>query len=252
MPKFCKNCGQMLNAKSRFCPSCGTKVEADNVPVQNADSVPVQNAEPLESFGYEGPRVRLCDDGKYRWKYEMNMLTNPAIFLTVLKVFEGIIVGIFLFFGFFFYVIHGDWTGLWGWLKTLGMMMALFFGLTLLGVLIAAAIFKGKYIVQFEMDEKEVAHIVTPEQMKKAQKLAKITAVAGAARGSFTTAGAGMTMASRNSSTSLFKNVRRVKPRRWLHVIKVNQLLNRNQIYVPYEDFDFVYNYIKSRCPKAK
>jgi hypothetical protein len=37
-----------------------------------------------------------------------------------------------------------------------------------------------------------------------------------------------------------------------LHVIKVNQLFEHNQVYVRKEDFDFVYNYIKSRCPKAK
>ena len=208
--------------------------------------------EPLESIDYQGPRVRLCKDGKYRWKYEMNMLTNPTIFLTVLKVFEGIIVGIFLFFGLILYVFHGDWAGLWGWLKTMGLMMAIVFGLTVLGVLLAAAFFKGKYIVLFQMDEKGIAHVVTPEQMKRAQKLAKITAVAGAARGSLTTAGAGVLAASKQASTSVFHYVRKVKPRRWLHVIKVNELLERNQVYVPDEDFDFVYDYIKSRCVNAK
>ena len=180
------------------------------------------------------------------------MLTNPAIFLTVLKVFEGIIVGIFLFFGLILYVFHGDWAGLLGWLKTMGLMMAIVFGLTVLGMLLTAAFFKGKYVVLFEMDEKGMAHIVTPEQMKKAQKLGKITTVAGAARGSFTTAGAGMLAASKQASISEFSNVRKVKPHRRLHVIKVNEFIEKNQIYVPDEDFDFVYDFIKSRCPKAK
>lgn len=202
--------------------------------------------ETLEGNDYQGERVRLCKDGKYRWKYEMNMLTNPTIFLTVLKVFGGVVVGMFVVFGFFLYVIHGDWAGLWGMAKAMLITMAIFFGLTVLGVLLVAAVFKGKYVVLFEMDEKGVAHIVTPEQMKKAQKLAKITSVAGAARGSFTTAGAGMLAASKNASVSEFAKVRRVKPRRWLHVIKVNQLLEHNQIYVPKEDFDFVYDFIIS------
>ena len=69
---------------------------------------------PVEDIRYEGTEVRLCKDGKYRWKYEMNMLTNPMIFLTVLKVFGGVVIGLFLVFGFFLYVIHGDWEGLWG------------------------------------------------------------------------------------------------------------------------------------------
>lgn len=212
----------------------------------------ITQQETVESTTYQGREVRLCSDGKYRWKYEMNMLTNPAIFLTVLKVFEGIIVGIFLFFGFILYVIHGDWAGLLGWLKTMGLMMAIVFGLTVLGMLLTAAFFKGKYVVLFEMDEKGVAHIVTPEQMKKAQKLGKITSVAGAARGSFTTAGAGMLAASKQASISEFSNVRKVKPSRWLHVIKVKELIESNQVYVPTEDFDFVYSFIKSHCPKVK
>lgn len=206
----------------------------------------------LEPKTYRGQRVRLCQDGKYRWVYEMSMLKNPTVFLTVFKVFAGIVIGMFLVFGFFLYVIHGDWEGLWEMTKTCGLVLAIFFGLTILGVLLVAAVFRGKYIVLFEMDEKEIAHIQVPEQFKKAQKLGAITAMAGAGRGSLTTAGAGMLAATKNASISVYDRVRKVKPRRRLHVIKVNYLLNRNQIYVPDEDFDFVYKYIKSRCPNAK
>lgn len=117
---------------------------------------------------------------------------------------------------------------------------------------VMAAIYKGKYIVLFEMGEKEISHIQVPEQFKKAQKLGKITAMAGAARGSFATAGAGTLATTKQASISEYSKVRKVKPSRWLHVIKVNELIERNQIYVPDEDFDFVYDYIKSRCPKAK
>ena len=33
---------------------------------------------------------------------------------------------------------------------------------------------------------------------------------------------------------------------------KVNQLLNKNRIYVPEEDFDFVYDFLCQHCPRAK
>ena len=207
---------------------------------------------PVEDIRYEGTEVRLCKDGKYRWKYEMNMLTNPMIFLTVLKVFGGVVIGLFLVFGFFLYMIHGDWEGLWGMAKAMLIVLAIFFGLTILGVLLVAAKYGGKYIVLFEMDEKGIVHMQEPKQFKKAQRLGAVTAMAGAAGGSLSTAGTGMLAASRNSSTSEFSKVRKVKPRRWLHVIKVNQLLNHNQIYVSKEDFDFVYDFIKSHCPKVK
>ena len=55
----------------------------------------------VESNTYRGKEVRLCQDGKYRWVYEMSMLKNPTIFLTVFKVFGGIVIGMFLVFGFF-------------------------------------------------------------------------------------------------------------------------------------------------------
>lgn len=244
MGELCVNSGQELQDGARFCPSDGTKVVADNAPLSES--------EPLENIDYRGERVRLCKDGKYRWVYEMNMLTNPTIFLTVFKVFAGIVIGMFLVFGFFLYVIHGDWNGLLDMAKAMLLVMAIFTGLTILGVLLVAIIYKGKYIVLFEMDDKKVSHIQVPEQFKKAQKLGAITAMAGAARGNLTMAGSGMLAASKNASTSIFYRVRRVKPRRWLHVIKVNQRLNKNQVYVTNEDFDFVYHYIKSHCPNAK
>ena len=56
----------------------------------------------------------------------------------------------------------------------------------------------------------------------------------------------------KTKSTSEFVHVRRVKARRRFNLIKVNQLFDKNQVYVADEDFDFVYNFIKSRCINAK
>ncbi|MBR4698642.1 MAG: hypothetical protein IKP16_01680, partial [Prevotella sp.] len=64
--------------------------------------------------------------------------------------------------------------------------------------------------------------------------------------------GAGVLAASRSTSTSVLANVARLVPRRSLHLIKVNQLLNKNRVFVPDEDFDFVYNFLCQHCPKAK
>lgn len=205
----------------------------------------------LEDKTYQGKEVRLCNDGKYRWVYEMHLIKNPTIFLTVFKIFAYIIIG-FLIFGFFLYVINGDWTGLWDMAKACLVALGGMFVLTLLGVLLLAAIYGGKYVVLFEMDEKEIAHIQMPKQVKKAEVIGLITALVGAAANSPTAVGSGMLAATKNKSTSVFANVRRVKARRWLNLIKVNQLLNKNQVYVPKEDFDFVYDFIKSHCVNAK
>ena len=204
----------------------------------------------FESKTYQGKEVRLCNDGKYRWAYEMNLLKNPTIFFTVLKVMM-ISIGIVWLFGLVIGLGDMKLDYFLFWTKLSGVMLGVFVILTIIGVLITAAIL-GKYVVLFEMDEMGVTHIQMPRQVKKAEVIGLITALVGAMAKSPTTMGAGLLAASKTKSTSVFANVRRVKARRRLNLIKVNQLLDKNQVYVPDEDFDFVYDFIKSRCTKAK
>lgn len=206
----------------------------------------------VESKTYQGKEVRLCADGKYRWAYEMHLLKNPTIFLTTLKVML-ISVGILGLFMLAITAFEGDLTMEWFqfWLKLMGIVLGIFLGLTIISILIMSAIL-GKYVVLFEMDEKEVVHIQMPRQVKKAEVVGLITALVGVMAKNPTTIGAGMLAASKSVSTSEFAKVRHVKARRRLDLIKVTQLLNRNQVYVADEDFDFVYNFIKSHCPNAR
>lgn len=211
----------------------------------------VKDAETVEK-DYQGKEVRLCQDGKYRWVYEMNLLKNPTIFLTTLKVMV-IAVGVVGLFMLAIAAFQGDLDLEWFrfWLKLMGIMLGIFIILTVVSMLITAAIL-GKYVVLFEMDEKEVVHIQMPRQVKKAEVIGLITTLVGLAAKNPTTIGAGMLSASKSKSTSEFANVRRVKAYRRRNLIKVNQLLNKNQIYVSDEDFDFVFEFIRSRCTNAK
>ena len=197
--------------------------------------------------------IVLCEDGKYRWVYEMNLLKNPTVFLMVWKIFFFIILGIFAFVALSDLFRGGDRLGqaLLNDLKMFGYMILGMTVLTVLGVLVYAAIMRGKYIVEFEMDDKGVKHTQIPSQAKKAKKLAAVTAVAGASSGRLTAAGAGM-MATRTSMYTAFSDVRKVKayPRR--NIVKLNERLEHNQVYASLEDFDFVYQYILSHCPAAK
>ena len=204
----------------------------------------------FENKSYQGKEVRLCSDGKYRWVYEMNLLKNPTIFFTVLKVMM-ISVGIVWLFGLVIGIGNMSLDYFLFWTKLTGIMIGMFFVLTIIGVLITAAVL-GKYVVLFEMDENEVTHIQMPRQVKKAEVIGLITALVGAMAKSPTTMGAGVLATAKTKSTSEFVNVRRVKARRRFNLIKVNQLFDKNQVYVADEDFDFVYNFIKSRCINAK
>ncbi len=108
--------------------------------------------EPVDN-NYEGKEVRLCKDGQYRWSYDLDMFKNPTIAWTVYKIFFWIIViggGVF---GFFLYVIHGDWKGLWGWTQGMLIGLAGFAVLTLLGYLVVAIVYHGKYEVMFVMND---------------------------------------------------------------------------------------------------
>ena len=204
----------------------------------------------VESKTYQGKEVRLCSDGKYRWAYEMHLLKNPTIFFTVLKVMM-ISLGIVWLFGLVIGIGNMSLDYFLFWTKLTGIMIGIFFVLTIIGVLITAAVL-GKYVVLFEMDENEVTHIQMPRQVKKAEVIGLITALVGAMAKSPTTIGAGVLATAKTKSTSEFVNVRSVKARRRFNLIKVNQLLDKNQVYVADEDFDFVYNFIKSRCINAK
>ena len=207
----------------------------------------------VENKTYQGKEVRLCNDGKYRWAYEMHLLKNHTIFLTVLKVMM-ISIGIVWLFGLMVALFQGDLDKEYFifWTRTTAIIVGIFVGLAIISMLIMAAILKGKYVVLFEMDEKEVVHIQMPRQVKKAEVIGFITVLVGAMAKNPTTMGTGLLAASKSRSSSEFANVRRVKAYRKRNLIKVNQLFNKNQVYVADEDFDFVYNFIKSRCINAK
>lgn len=197
-------------------------------------------------------RIQLCQDGKYRWIYEMHMMKNPVIFFTVLKIFGWII-----FIGWLIMSIIDlvDGNGVETILNSGKVMLIIFLGfivLTLLGYTLTAAINGWKYIVLFELDDNGLVHRQMKEQIKKAKAIGWLTVLAGAAAGNLTTVGVGINAATKTSSSSNFASVRSVKPLRRWKTIKVNEPLSKNQVYVEKEDFDFVYNYILARCPKVK
>ena len=130
--------------------------------------------------------------------------------------------------------------------------MGVFAVISLLAYAIVAGMYGGKYTILFTMDEHGINHEQIPEQAKKARKLGMLTAGAGAAGGSLSTMGLGISVASRTSMYSNFASVRSVTRGKWGNVIKIREILSNNQVYVRDEDYDFVYNYIREHCPRVK
>ena len=198
----------------------------------------------------QNTRVTLGDDGKYRWTYEMSLFKNPTIFLLVWKIFFFIFLGVFAVVNISDFIKWGPEKALEN-LPVLGYLLLGMTAVVGLGYLIYAAIMGGKYIVEFEMDEKGITHKQTASQAKKAKKIGRVTMMAGAASGRIGNVGAGMN-AQRTEMYTEFTKVRKVKAYPRLDLIKVNERLEHNQVYAAKEDFEFVKNYIASRCVNTK
>ena len=194
--------------------------------------------------------VKKCDDGTYRWVYEFNMLKNPIILLTVLKIFLLVLVGIWVIFGIFRIGNDGFAGAFAAQTKDLLIPAAILFGLSIVGYIILACIYGWKYCVLFEMDEKGIRHIQMEKQYKKAQALGWLTAMAGAAAGKPGVTGTGLLAATKNEQFSEFSKVKRLRVFKAFRTIKLDSLLNHNQIYAEQEDYGFVLDYISSRIPK--
>ena len=195
--------------------------------------------------------VWLCSDGVYRWSYEMDMLRNPVILITVWKVL-GLSFGIVYLFTLFMDLIQGvvrSLEDLWNTSKVFLILIGVFFVIGIVAYLIVAASYGWKYQVLFEMTDEYVKHIQMPKQVKKAEAIGWLTAFAGLLSGKAYMVGLGLSASAKSTSTSEFSKVRKVKSRRIWHTIHVNHLLERNQIYAEKEDFDFVERFIKEHVP---
>lgn len=197
--------------------------------------------------------VRLYPDGKYRWVYEVNMLTNYSILFDVWKVL-GISMGILVLLFVVIAVFDGDWDVdmLIGMASTLGIVALVMLVLGLIGYYVYAAISGWKYAVLFIMDEKEVVHQQMPNTVKKGQLIGALTILAGLASGRPGAVGTGVLAQSRLSMTSTLAHVERLISCRKMNLIKVNERFEKNRVYVNTEDFDFVYDFLLTHCTHLK
>jgi hypothetical protein len=177
----------------------------------------------------------------------------PSILIDVYKVL-GISFGIVWLFNVIIIGCDDGLTLKSLWDSTSGFLalMGAFLIIGYMAYVIVAWCYGWKYVVLFTLDEREVVHQQMPRQVKKAMLLGALTAMVGGAAGKPGVVGTGLLAASRTSTTSVLADVARLVPCRRHHLIKVNQLLNKNRIFVPDEDFDFVYDFLCQHCPKAK
>ena len=200
----------------------------------------------------ERSRVTLCNDGKYRWIYEFEMLKNFSILFQVFKVALLCALAPFLVV-FLTELFSGRFVeGFLASAKVFFLVAGIMLVLSFIAYIILAFIYGFKYIVLFVMDEDEVEHIMQDKQATKAMLLGYIEALVGSLSKDPGMMGGGLLVSSHTSITSLFINVRKVIGIRSRNLIMVNGLFTRNQVYVEDEDYDFVFTYIAEHCMNAK
>ena len=191
--------------------------------------------------------VTRCEDGKYRWVYEMNLFKNPVVFLMILGIFIATVGILWVFLtlinmGDIGFVDAAVEAG-----KICLIVLAILGILTITGYILYSTIMGGKYCVLFTMDENGVNHAQYDSQVKKAQLIGEIAILAGLIAGNPTTVGAGLVSATRSELYTKFSKVTRIKEKRRFNTIQIDN----NMVFVKAEDYDFILSYIVEHCPNA-
>ncbi|MDO4488020.1 MAG: hypothetical protein Q4B67_02865 [Eubacteriales bacterium] len=244
----CNKCQAENLDSALFCCGCGERLTDVTKEVK-----PKAQAE-FDKGNYDniGDRVVLYPDGKYRWVYELNMLKTPILLFTILKVMLICAAAPALVMLFSTIGSEGFFGAILVGLQTFAITYGIMFVLSIVAYLILAAIYGGKYVVVFEMDDRGIEHIQQKKQFKKAEVIGELLLIAGALKNNPGAMGKGLLTASHSSIYSPFEVVKKVILIPDKCTIKLNSLFAKNQIYLPYEDYAFVMEYILLRCHNAK
>lgn len=201
---------------------------------------------------YESKNITMCNDGKYRWVYELDLYSSSAVFHEVWRVIGGLCLVAAVIAFVAGWMDGGFMDGLKSAAATGGGALALMFVLTVIGYFVFALMVNGKYCVLFEMDEAGVNHKQQEKHVKKSQLVGAITAIAGIASGRPGVAGTGILAAARTSLYTSFDDVKELEILPKEHLIRLNETMSRNQVYAEDEDFNFVADFLRAHCRNAK
>ncbi len=189
------------------------------------------------------------EDGTYDWIYSMKMFQNRSILKLILKIIGLMFVLMAVIFAF---LIH-DFSSL---LPFLGILTLCFAGVVLItffATWLVNTLYKGNYLLVYQMNERELAFSQTTDQRQITRTISAASAAVNAAGRNVggTIAGAGLAL-SPNAYRSAFAKVKSIKAKRKDNLIWVNTFLQYQMVYVPDAFYDFVWNYITQRCPNAR
>ena len=193
--------------------------------------------------------IKVNNEGKYVWGYELNLFRNFVILKLVLKIVGLSLLGVYVLScmlslgnsGFFF-------SGLLENTKIFIILITVMLIIALVSYFIYAKMIGSKYCVVFEMDESGIKHTQLDKQADKAKMLSLIEVLAGAATKDLSLVGTGLMKYGRTSIYTDFKKVKKINADRNSNTIILKYGLHNNQIYIEDDDYDEVLAFIRSNC----
>ena len=196
-------------------------------------------------------RVQQCGDGKYRWIYKMSTLKNPTMMIRMGKILGVTLLVIYIIAQLASLIGDGEKP----FLQTVEMLMPailIILAVYIVSYLLWVLLCGGTYVCAFEMDDAGILHAQGQNKTEKQKLIEQMTVLLGAVSPVIGVLGSGLTAAVNSSWKSNFFAVTSLKAKRRYNAIYLNEPGCKNIINVDGRDFDFVWNFIKARCDKAK
>lgn len=196
-------------------------------------------------------RVQQCGDGKYRWIYKMSTLKNPTMMIRMGKILGVTLLVVYIIAQLASLIGEGEKP----FLQTAEMLVPailIILAVYIVSYLLWVLLCGGTYVCAFEMDDAGILHAQGQNKTEKQKLIEQMTVLLGAVSPVIGVLGSGLTAAVNSSWKSNFFAVTSLKAKRRYNAIYLNESGCKNIIYVDGRDFDFVWNFIKARCDKAK
>ena len=190
-------------------------------------------------------RVTLGEDGVYRWSFDVDLSSDHTIRNTIMKVMLivfGIICGLMAL----LIVFEGAPSMAW--------IPAACCGSAFLIALVSYRVYRAAVhdtcTVAYEMNGESITLVRNPTTQQHMNQAAIAMSVAGMVTGRGIGTGVAMAGAAQ-SGTTRFNSVRKLRRYPERHMIQLNALFSSNQVWVPAEDYEMVYSYLKKHTAAA-
>lgn len=197
----------------------------------------------MEEFKKMYPsRVTLCEDGVYRWSFDVDLSRDHYMRDLVMKIMLFICGSICLLMTIFTFST-GDLTFLWIPFACCGVVMLI----TVAVLWIFRVSQRDCYTLGFEMTEETIMLVQTPAVMRGMNTAAQVSSVLGSLAGK---RGFSASAAAQPGPTR-FRSIRSIREYPETSMLNLNTGIGSLQVWVCPEDYDMVRNYIQSHAASS-